>query len=88
MWLVNGIDFSSAEAFVRIQRLLAAKGVTLIFCGCDPNRTVGRALRGVDLWTGQNEGVEVFDELNEALEWTENKYLCADRRRNLSWLSV
>lgn len=76
--LVPGLDFSSAEAFVRVQRLLAAKDVLLILCGADPHSVVGTALRAVDLWADQ-EGtrVEVFGTLNDALEWTENAYLTA-----------
>ncbi|KAL1405410.1 hypothetical protein Q8F55_009041 [Vanrija albida] len=76
--LVGGLDFSSAEAFVRTQRLLAAKDVVLILCGAEPHSPVGTALRAVDLWADQ-EGtrVEVFTTLNDALEWTENAYLTA-----------
>ncbi|KLT44231.1 hypothetical protein CC85DRAFT_283747 [Cutaneotrichosporon oleaginosum] len=76
--LVAGLDFSSAEAFVRIQRLLAAKDVLMILCGAAPHSVVGTALRAVDLWADQ-EGtrVEVFASLNDALEWTENTYLTA-----------
>ena len=74
--LVAALDFSSAEAFARVQRLLAAKNVLLILCGAAPNGLVGTALKGVDLWADR-EGleVEVFETLNEALEWTENAYL-------------
>ncbi|WWC89504.1 uncharacterized protein L201_004428 [Kwoniella dendrophila CBS 6074] len=76
--LVHGMDFSSAEAFVRVQRLLSAKDVLLILCGAAPNGLVGTALQAVDLWADR-EGtrVEVFDALNDALEWTENAYLTA-----------
>lgn len=31
LWLVYGLDLSAAEAFVRIQRLLEAKGVVLVY---------------------------------------------------------
>lgn len=74
--LVHGMDFSSAEAFVRVQRLLAAKDVLLILCGAAPTGLVGTALQAVDLWADR-EGtrVEVFVGLNDALEWTENAYL-------------
>jgi SulP family sulfate permease len=74
--LVPGLDFSSAEAFVRLQRLLSQKDVLLILCGANPDGLVGRALQAVDLWADQ-EGtrVEVFDGLNSALEWCENAYL-------------
>lgn len=76
--LVGGLDFSSAEAFVRIQRLLAAKDVLLILCGAEPHGLVGTALRAVDLWADEEGSqVEVFRTLNEALEWTENCYLTA-----------
>lgn len=73
--LVNGVDFSAAEAFTRIQRLLQAKDVVLVFCGLTPESDVGIALRSVDLWTDSSVRVEVFQSLNEALEWTENEYL-------------
>jgi SulP family sulfate permease len=74
--LVHGLDFSGAEAFVRVQRLLAAKDVLLILCGAAPTGQVGTALQSVDLWSDK-EGVrvEVFASLNDALEWTENAYL-------------
>jgi SulP family sulfate permease len=73
--LVNGVDFSAAEAFTRIQRLLHVKDVVLVFCGLTPNSEVGVALRSVDLWADSSVRVEVFQSLNEALEWTENEYL-------------
>lgn len=73
---VHGLDFSSAEAFVRVQRLLVAKDVLLILCGAAPNGLVGTALQGVGLWSDLDDSrVEVFDALNDALEWTENAYL-------------
>lgn len=77
--LVHGLDFSSAEAFVRVQRILAAKDVLLILCGAKPGGVLETALRAVDLWPGLGEAgrLEVFTELNEALEWTENAYLTA-----------
>ncbi|CAE6475487.1 unnamed protein product [Rhizoctonia solani] len=75
--LVGGLDMSSAEAFVRVQRLLAVKHVTLILCGVQANSSVGKALQQVDLWADRGTGVEVFGTLNEAMEWTENVYLTA-----------
>ncbi|KAF8756645.1 Sulfate anion transporter [Rhizoctonia solani] len=74
--LVGGLDMSSAEAFVRIQRLLSVKRVTLILCGVQANSPVGKALQQVDLWADRGTGVEVFGTLNEAME-TENVYLRA-----------
>ncbi len=52
-----------------------AKGVLLVFCGLNPDSDVGVALRSVDLWADRSENLEVFANLNEALEWTENEYL-------------
>ncbi|KAG9086199.1 hypothetical protein FRC07_013154, partial [Ceratobasidium sp. 392] len=75
--LVGGLDMSSAEAFVRVQRLLAVKRVTLIVCGVSADSTVGKALQQVDIWSDCGTGVEVFGTLNEAMEWTENAYLRA-----------
>jgi sulfate permease, SulP family len=73
--LVAGVDMSSAEAFVRVQRLLAAKHVTLVFCGFEVNSAVGKALESVGILDAQ--GVELFSTFNDAMEWTENAYLKA-----------
>ena len=64
--LVAGVDMSAAEAFVRIQRLLSAKRVVLVFCGFSVDAPVGRALRSVDLL--DMAGVELFSTFNDALE--------------------
>lgn len=69
------MDFSAAEAFTRIQRLLETKDVVLIFCGMAPDSEVGVALQSVGMWAEQDCRVEVFANLNSALEWTENEYL-------------
>ncbi|KAF9443821.1 sulfate anion transporter [Macrolepiota fuliginosa MF-IS2] len=71
--LVAGVDMSAAEAFVRIQRLLSARSITLVFCGFTPDSAVGKALQNVDVLGA--EGVELFSTLNDAMEWTENAYL-------------
>lgn len=47
---VAGLDFSAAEAFLRIRRLLQTKNVMLVLCGADGNSEVGRALRSVGIW--------------------------------------
>ncbi|PPQ66690.1 hypothetical protein CVT26_009550 [Gymnopilus dilepis] len=73
--LVAGVDMSSAEAFVRIQRLLAAKRVTLVFCGFHVDSPIGKALRSVEVLGAR--GVELFATFNDAMEWTENAYLRA-----------
>ena len=57
---------SSAEAFVRIHRLLAAKCVRLVFCGFQIDSPVGKALRSVDVLGA--DGVELFSTFNDAIE--------------------
>src|SRR3989440_3846199 len=46
---VTGIDFSAAEAFTRINRLLSVKGVSLVMCGVKSNSEIERSLRNVGL---------------------------------------
>ncbi|KAG9028683.1 hypothetical protein FRB95_006157 [Tulasnella sp. JGI-2019a] len=75
--LVGGLDMSSAEAFVRLHRLLVEKGIILIFCGMGFESAVAKALKAVDLWTDRALNVEIFEELNQAMEWSENAYLRA-----------
>ncbi|TFY79942.1 hypothetical protein EWM64_g4075 [Hericium alpestre] len=75
MRLCAGVDLSAAEAFVRIQRMLAAKRIVLVFCGITATSNVGQALESVGLF--EMEDVEVFGTMNEAMEWTENAYLRA-----------
>lgn len=85
--LVHGLDFSSAEAFVRLQRLLSAKDVLLIMCGAALTGPVAPSLKAVGLWPDgfdQTLRLEVFAGLNEALEWTENAYLCANLYVNVA----
>jgi len=72
---VGGVDMSSAEAFVRVQRLLAAKSVVLVFCGFHIESAIGKALQSVGV-LGENF-VELFATFNDAMEWTENAYLRA-----------
>ncbi|KAI0350290.1 hypothetical protein OH77DRAFT_1413261 [Trametes cingulata] len=73
--LVAGVDMSAAEAFVRVQRLLAGKRVVLVLCGFTVESSVGRALGNVGLL--EMDGVELFETFSDALEWTENMYLRA-----------
>jgi len=73
--LVPGVDLSASEAFVRVQRLLVSKHVTLVLCGFAMESPISLALQSVELFEGQN--VEVFSDINQAIEWTENVYLKA-----------
>lgn len=73
---INGIDFSAAEAFTRINRLLRRRAVRLIISGLELEGEVGRALRNVGL-LGEPSNVDVYESLNEALQDCENKLLKA-----------
>ncbi|KAI8995244.1 sulfate transporter family-domain-containing protein [Trametes punicea] len=73
--LVAGVDMSAAEAFMRVQRLLAGKKVVLVLCGFAVDSSVGRALSNVGLL--EMSGVELFETFSDAIEWTENVYLRA-----------
>ncbi|KAG7085641.1 hypothetical protein E1B28_003188 [Marasmius oreades] len=66
---------SSAEAFVRVHRLLRQKGITMVLCGFGVDSEMGRALRSVEVL--EAEGVELFEGFGDAIEWTENCYLRA-----------
>ena len=70
---VSGVDFSAAEAFTRMQRLMATRGVTMILSGVVRGGDIGNALHAVGVW----ETALVFETLNEALEYCENEFLKA-----------
>ncbi|PWY80648.1 sulfate transporter family protein [Aspergillus heteromorphus CBS 117.55] len=71
---VYGIDFSAAEAFTRINRILRKRNVQMTISGLDVEGDVGRSLQNVGLFEPVN-GVEIFEDLNSALEFCENDYL-------------
>ncbi|KAJ2827324.1 hypothetical protein GGI24_002677, partial [Coemansia furcata] len=74
--LVNGMDFSAAEAFIRVRRLLEAREIYMVICGAGYGSEVGRALRKAGVWSDhESEYVQTFPSLNEALEWCENVLL-------------
>ncbi|GBC04792.1 hypothetical protein RclHR1_05880005 [Rhizophagus clarus] len=84
--LVNGLDFSAAEAFIRIHRLLSVKNVYLVLCGAEYNSEVGKALRSVGIWGDTpNKYLRIFENFSEALEWCENELLEAYYGRNTSF---
>lgn len=64
--LVAGVDMSAAEAFVRVQRLLATKKVVLVLCGFAVDSGVGHALGNVGLL--DMDGVELFETFSDAIE--------------------
>ncbi|KAJ2655594.1 hypothetical protein IWW48_005454 [Coemansia sp. RSA 1200] len=74
--LVNGMDFSAAEAFIRIRRLLEAREIYMVICGAERSSEVGHALRAASVWSSEEtEYVQTFASLNDALEWCENVLL-------------
>ena len=77
---VDGVDFSSAEAVTRINRLLQGKNVRMIICGFTLGSDVGKSLRNVGLLE-EADGVEYFEGLNPALEYCENQLLRAFYQR-------
>lgn len=64
--LVAGVDMSAAEAFVRVQRLLAARNVTMCFCGFSPESSISKSLQNSGLF--DEDHVEVFANFNDAME--------------------
>ncbi|KAI0395740.1 sulfate transporter family protein [Xylariaceae sp. FL0594] len=74
LWHVTGIDFSAAEGFKTISRLLHAKGANLLISGKDAESSVGLDLRAVGLGS---DGILVkfMPDLNSALESCENEQL-------------
>lgn len=83
---VDGIDFSAAEAFTRINRILKSKDVKIIICGISMSGNVGRSLYNVGLFDAESseEEVQYFASLNSALEYCENFLLKSfyDQQRN------
>ena len=77
---VDGVDYSSAEAFTRINRLLRKRKVGMIISGVPTGGDVGTSLRKVGLLHG-DEGVNHFETLNAALECCENELLKAFYQR-------
>ena len=73
---VTGIDFSAAEAFTRINRILHAKGVQMVISAVSADGDIGQSLSSVGLWD-DDSNVEVFSDLNSALEFCENELLKA-----------
>jgi sulfate permease, SulP family len=73
---INGVDFSAAEAFTRISRLLRKRDVVMVVSGVNIEGEVGRSLGSVGLF-GDGNGVKLFENLNQALEYCENELLQA-----------
>lgn len=77
---VDGLDYSAAEAFPRINRILRRRNVRLIMCGFSDASETGKSLYNVGLRNGE-ECISIFDDLNSALEYCENVLLKAFHER-------
>ncbi|OBZ83165.1 Uncharacterized protein C24H6.11c [Choanephora cucurbitarum] len=77
--LVQGLDFSAAEAFVRIRRLLRARQVYMIVCNVARHSDEEKALMKAGIWTHHQQhdedDLKCFEHINEAVEWCENVLL-------------
>ncbi|AMD19847.1 HCL304Cp [Eremothecium sinecaudum] len=65
------IDYSAAEGFNRIKRAMEMRCITLIISSITEHDCIYKAFNKVGLL----DGVELFSDLNSALEWCENEYL-------------
>ncbi|KAM0723209.1 hypothetical protein Q7P37_001409 [Cladosporium fusiforme] len=77
---VTGIDFSAAEAFGRMNRILHKRDVKLTLAGVTLEAETGKSLRMVGLFVPNAEDPsipvpKVFEDLNGALESCENELL-------------
>ena len=76
LYHVDGVDYSACETFKRINRILDVQAVQLVICGVSMDSEIGKSLRSVGLF-GQDDGIQYFPSLNEALEFCENQLLKA-----------
>jgi sulfate permease, SulP family len=80
---VSGLDFSAAEAFVRMNRVLRSRDVEMVLSGVSVDGEVGQSLAMVGLLeTEENEPPKIFEDLNQALESCENELLIALKQRS------
>ncbi len=76
LYHVDGVDYSACETFKRINRILDVQAVQLVICGVSMDSEIGKSLRSVGLFD-QDDGIQYFPSLNEALEFCENQLLKA-----------
>ncbi|KAI6923366.1 hypothetical protein KC341_g14784, partial [Hortaea werneckii] len=76
---VYGIDFSAAEAFSRMNRILHGREVKMSMAGVTLESEVGKSLQMVGLFVDSDDppipAPKVFEDLNGALEACENELL-------------
>lgn len=73
---VTGLDFSAAEAFDRMNRILQRRAIVMVISGVTQDSDLGRSFRSMGMWK-DGSGIEFFEELNGALEACENELLKA-----------
>ncbi|KAJ3040061.1 hypothetical protein HDV00_011510 [Rhizophlyctis rosea] len=86
--LISGIDYSALETFLRIKRMLKEQQTHLVFSGLG---NVGRELAKSGIFTDEDDESEEegsghvhnFGNLNEALEWCENRLLAIYYKRRM-----
>lgn len=83
---VDGLDFSAAEAFVRMHRILQTKGIEMILSSISLAGEIGSSLSMVDLFDEgedeKNPPPKLFENLNRALEACENELLLAFKKQS------
>ncbi|CCH60241.1 hypothetical protein TBLA_0C04440 [Henningerozyma blattae CBS 6284] len=67
----DNIDYSAAEGFNRIKRFTQSKRIQLIISSIKDTDKIYKMFNNVNLL----ENVELFSDLNGALEWCENEFL-------------
>ncbi|KAK3111000.1 hypothetical protein LTR53_014159 [Teratosphaeriaceae sp. CCFEE 6253] len=74
---VTGIDFSAAEAFTRMNRIVHRRDVGMVLANVTLSNEVGKALEMVGLFVdeGETPPPKVYADLNAALESCENDLL-------------
>ena len=77
---VDGIDYSAAEAFLRLNRILKTKNIKLFMCGFASRNDIGQSLENVGI-LNTDGGVDTFENLNSSLEYCENNLLKTFYRR-------
>jgi SulP family sulfate permease len=83
--LLTGVDYSGFESFSRIKRSLFRRKIHLIFCGVgDLMSNMKRSgVLHIDTNVLDSESLlQIFENLNEALEWCENYLLVSFSRRS------
>ena len=76
--LISGVDYSGLETFQRIKSKMEDSKTNLVFCGLN---NIEAALRKTGIFdrmnTAEIDYIHIFDNLNDALEWSENQLLLA-----------